>query len=118
MPAKGHRSHRIRTCRCAYPQSPQERHHYWLEWAPGTALPARERAPYRDMKVWDAMGSVEGPETLRFDAAEFAVPELGFIVENVLIQDALLAALDATHVSINYENAHQIGEEMRRTIRR
>jgi len=49
--------------------------------------------PYRDMKVWDAMGSVEGPETLRFDAAEFAVPQLGFIVENVLIQDALLAVL-------------------------
>jgi 2-octaprenylphenol hydroxylase len=59
--------------------------------------------PYRDMKVWDAAGSVEGPETLRFDAAEFAVPELGFIVENVLIQDALLAVLDSTRVSINYE---------------
>jgi 2-octaprenylphenol hydroxylase len=59
--------------------------------------------PYRDMKVWDAMGSVEGPETLRFDAAEFAVPQLGFIVENVLIQDALLAVLDSTNVSINFE---------------
>jgi 2-octaprenylphenol hydroxylase len=59
--------------------------------------------PYRDMKVWDATGSVEGPETLRFDAAEFAVPELGFIVENALIQDALLAVLDSTRVSINYE---------------
>lgn len=58
---------------------------------------------YRDMKVWDARGSVEGPETLRFDAAEFAVPQLGFIVENVLIQDALLALLDSTSVSINYE---------------
>jgi 2-octaprenylphenol hydroxylase len=59
--------------------------------------------PYRDMKVWDATGSVEGPETLRFDAAEFAVPELGFIVENALIQDALLAVLDSSRVSINYE---------------
>jgi len=59
--------------------------------------------PFRDMIVWDAMGSAEGPETLRFDAAEFAVPELGFIIENILIQDALLAALDATNVSINYE---------------
>lgn len=58
--------------------------------------------PYRDMQVWDALGSVEGPETLRFEAAEFAVPQLGFIVENVLIQDALLTALDATNVSINF----------------
>lgn len=59
--------------------------------------------PYRDMKVWDAMGSIDGPETLRFDASEFAVPQLGFIVENVLIQDALLAALDSTKVSLNFE---------------
>ena len=58
--------------------------------------------PYRDMRVWDALGSVEGPETLRFEAAEFAVPQLGFIVENILIQDALLTALDATRVSINF----------------
>jgi len=50
----------------------------------------------------DATGSVEGPETLHFDAAEFAVPELGFIVENILIQDALLAALDSTNVSLNF----------------
>jgi len=59
--------------------------------------------PYRDMKVWDALGSVEGPETLRFDAAEFAVPQLGFIVENILIQDALLGLLHSTNVSINFE---------------
>jgi flavin-dependent dehydrogenase len=58
--------------------------------------------PYRDMRVWDAFGSVEGPETLHFDAAEFAVPQLGFIVENILIQDALLTALAATSVSVNY----------------
>jgi 2-octaprenylphenol hydroxylase len=58
--------------------------------------------PYHNMSVWDATGSVEGPETLHFDAAEFAVPQLGFIVENILIQDALLAALDATNVSINF----------------
>ena len=61
--------------------------------------------PYRDMRVWDAAGSVEGTETLRFDAAEFAVPELGFIVENILIQDALLALLDAAAVSINFETS-------------
>ena len=36
--------------------------------------------------------------TLSFDAAEFAVPQLGFIVENVLLQDALLAVLEETEV--------------------
>lgn len=59
--------------------------------------------PYRDMKVWDAAGSVEGPETLCFEAAEFAMPQLGFIVENVLIQDALLAALESTRVSVSFD---------------
>ncbi len=61
--------------------------------------------PYRDMRVWDAMGSVEGPETLRFEAAEFAVPQLGFIVEDILMQDALLSLLDSTNVSINFESS-------------
>ena len=40
-------------------------------------IAAIRACPYRDMKVWDAMGCVEGPATLRFDAAEFAVPQLG-----------------------------------------
>jgi 2-octaprenylphenol hydroxylase len=60
--------------------------------------------PYRDMKVWDAAGSVEGPETLTFGAAEFSVPQLGFIVENVLIQHALLRQLEQTYVKIEYES--------------
>lgn len=58
--------------------------------------------PYRDMRVWDAAGSEEGPEALRFSAAEFAVPQLGFIVENILIQDSLLAALDKSRVTLRY----------------
>ena len=29
--------------------------------------------PYRDMRVWDTGGFVDGPDTLRFEAAEFAV---------------------------------------------
>jgi len=58
--------------------------------------------PYRDMRVWDATGSVEGPETLHFEAAEFALPQLGFIVENVLIQDALLAALESRRVTVSF----------------
>jgi 2-octaprenylphenol hydroxylase len=88
MPATGRRLSRIRTCRYAYPRSPH--------------IADTRACPYRDMRVWDAFGSVEGPETLHFDAAEFAVPQLGFIVENILIQDALLTALAATSVSVNY----------------
>jgi len=59
--------------------------------------------PYRDMTVWDAAGSVAGPETLRFEAAEFALPQLGFIVENGLIQNSLLAALEASGVAVKFE---------------
>jgi 2-octaprenylphenol hydroxylase len=51
--------------------------------------------PFVAMRVWDADGSVHGPETLRFDAADFALPELGNIVENSLIQDRLLHRLGA-----------------------
>ena len=67
------------------------------------AIEQTRACPYRNMQVWDATGSVEGPETLRFDAAEFAVPQLGFIVENTLIQDALLAVIDSTRISVLYE---------------
>ncbi len=49
--------------------------------------------PFAAMRVWDADSDVEGPETLRFDAADFALPELGTIVENTLIQDRLLHRL-------------------------
>lgn len=59
--------------------------------------------PYRNMRVWDAPGNVEGPETLCFDAAEFAIPQLGFIVENVLIQGALLKHLESSAVTVRFE---------------
>lgn len=59
--------------------------------------------PYRDMRVWDAAGTVEGAETLHFDAAEFAVPQLGFIIENVLIQVALLRKLATSNVTVKFE---------------
>lgn len=64
----------------------------------------RQRAcPYRDMRVWDASGYFEGPDTLRFEAAEFAVSELGFIVENTLIQHAVLQQLDAVKQAVDFE---------------
>ena len=59
--------------------------------------------PFDGMRVWDAGRDVEAPGTLRFDAAEFAVAELGTIVENALLQDALLAVLDASAVELSFE---------------
>jgi 2-octaprenylphenol hydroxylase len=55
------------------------------------------------MRVWDESDAPDGGATLRFDAAEFAVPQLGHIVENVLIQDALLTVLDECDVSLQFE---------------
>ena len=63
--------------------------------------------PYRDMRVWDSLGYAEGPDTLRFEAAEFAVSELGFIVENTLIQHALLQKLNAVNQAVGFETPIQ-----------
>ena len=59
-------------------------------------------SPFRDMRVWDASGHHDGPEALSFDSAEFAVPQLGFIVENQLIQHALLDSLEDTDVDLRF----------------
>ena len=68
-----------------------------------------ERAcPYRDMRVWDANGIADGPDSLRFEAAEFAVSELGFIVENVLIQHALLQQLDTMGQAVAFNRPIQM----------
>jgi 2-octaprenylphenol hydroxylase len=54
-----------------------------------------QASPYADMLVWDASGRADGPEALRFSAAELAEPNLGHIVENLRVQAALLDALDS-----------------------
>src|SRR5690606_40938437 len=59
-------------------------------------------SPFRAMRVWDARAGVEGPGTLRFDADEFAVPELGFIVENALLREALLQVVEASGVELSF----------------
>lgn len=52
--------------------------------------------PYARMRVWDAAGGDE----LRFDADDFAVAQLGWIVENALLQDRLWAALRRSGVTL------------------
>lgn len=59
--------------------------------------------PYAEMRVWDSAGAVEGPETLRFSAADHALPELGHIVENKLLQEALLKALSARGQAVRFD---------------
>lgn len=58
---------------------------------------------YDRMRVWDESGHAHSSAALSFDAAEFAVPQLGFIVENVLLQQALLNVLDNSDVELVFE---------------
>ena len=58
---------------------------------------------YDRMRVWDESGHADSSSALSFDAAEFAVPQLGFIVENVLLQQALLNVLDNSDVELIFE---------------
>ena len=59
---------------------------------------------YEAMRVWDEAETEDGPSALRFDAAEFAVQQLGFIVENALVQDALLHVLDDSGIEMRFES--------------
>ena len=52
---------------------------------------ARRASPYESMLVWDATGDGE----IRFDAADLGEPDLGHIVENRVVQLALLEAIRA-----------------------
>jgi len=53
-------------------------------------IPSDRLSSYRQMKVWDAQGSGE----LSFSAQHVAQPNLGHIVENSVIQSALLKAIE------------------------
>ena len=59
---------------------------------------------YEHMRVWDEADEADGPSTLRFDADEFGLPQLGFIVENTLVRQAVLQVLDQTPVDILFES--------------
>jgi len=59
--------------------------------------------PYTGMRIWDESDTPESSTALRFDADEFAIQQLGFIVENVLLQDVLLYQLDRTGASLKFE---------------
>jgi 2-octaprenylphenol hydroxylase len=64
---------------------------------------AQRACAYEHMRVWDENDTPGSGATLRFDAADFALPQLGFIVENVLLQESLLRELDETGVRLLFD---------------
>ncbi|SDR71187.1 2-octaprenyl-3-methyl-6-methoxy-1,4-benzoquinol hydroxylase [Halopseudomonas xinjiangensis] len=59
-------------------------------------IPGASRSPYRYMRVWDAEGTGE----IGFDADALGELRLGHIVENHLIQSALLESLAETGIAL------------------
>ena len=66
-------------------------------------IAATRASAYDAMHVWDANDTPESQSGLHFDAAEFGVPQLGFIVENVLLQHGLLQSLGGTSVELRFD---------------
>ena len=60
-------------------------------------------SPYTSMRVWDESDTPESSGALRFGADEFAIAQLGFIVENVLLQDVLLYQLDRSDATLKFD---------------
>jgi len=56
------------------------------------SVAARRACPYERMHVWEG-DDPDGPASIRFDCAEVGEPDLGHIVEDVLLRDALVARL-------------------------
>jgi 2-octaprenylphenol hydroxylase len=67
-----------------------------------SAIREARTSPYESMCVWDENDVADSSASLRFDAAEFAVAQLGFITENVLVQHALLQVLEQCNVELKF----------------
>ena len=57
---------------------------------------------YSDIKVWDADDQVDGMSTINFGSDDFGLPELGFIVENSLIQSQLTELIGSLDIFLHY----------------
>ncbi len=69
-----------------------------------SSVDAERVAAYNSMRVWDESSTADSGDALSFDAAEFGVPQLGFIVENVLLQAALLEVLQQENIELLFES--------------
>lgn len=67
-------------------------------------IDAQRIGSYDVMRVWDESSTAESGDALNFDAAEFAVPQLGFIVENEQLQTAILDVLQRENVELLFES--------------
>ncbi|HEX6994069.1 MAG TPA: UbiH/UbiF/VisC/COQ6 family ubiquinone biosynthesis hydroxylase [Gammaproteobacteria bacterium] len=56
------------------------------------SIAARRACPYERMHVWEG-DDPEGQASIRFDCADVGEPDLGHIVEDVLLRDALVTRL-------------------------
>lgn len=68
-------------------------------WTSVAAGPCRA---YERMRVWDASAPPESPATLRFDADEFGIPQLGHIAASEHVRAALLDVLAGTAVDLRF----------------
>jgi 2-polyprenylphenol 6-hydroxylase len=59
------------------------------------AIAGPRLSPYERMRIWHESVPAEGRDALVFDAADVGEPNLGYIVENRLLQAALLEAFTA-----------------------
>lgn len=64
------------------------------------SIESSRASAYERMRVWHESARPDGDDVLVFDAAEMAEPNLGYIVENRLIQTALYVALRERGVAI------------------
>ncbi|MDH5300614.1 MAG: UbiH/UbiF/VisC/COQ6 family ubiquinone biosynthesis hydroxylase [Gammaproteobacteria bacterium] len=88
---------------------------------------ARRVHPYHDMRVWDATGQGQ----IHFDSAELAEPDLGHIIENSVIQAALVERMrdfanihyfapskpvalhtDATHARLQLQDGRELHSKL------
>jgi 2-polyprenylphenol 6-hydroxylase len=53
-------------------------------------LPGERIGPYERMCVWDEGGKAQGSGAIRFDCADIGQPNLGYVLENSVMQFALL----------------------------
>jgi 2-octaprenylphenol hydroxylase len=65
-------------------------------------------SPYERMRVWHESNAPDGPGALLFDAAEAGEPNLGYIVENRLMQAALLDAAESAGTRIESAVLHSL----------
>ena len=68
-------------------------------WPP--ALASRAGA-METMRVWDAQDSPHSDNALQFDAAEFALPALAYVIDNMSVRAALAAAAEARGVLLRF----------------